>query len=871
MFAFLARSAVRRAPFTLLMWVPLVILAVILGSPLASKLGGGLPDFMTPDSSSSKAAVQIEEASGADGNGGAYVLVQTPKGAQEQDSRVLVNRVINAVKEVDDVIGVQTAYDGRGNPTMISESGDSTYIVAQIDKDAHTEDVVNHLRDATAGIAGVQVGGPAATDVQVVETVREDLTRAELMAFPILFVLALLIFRSPIAAALPVLMGGFNVFLTMFVLRGVNEYLDISIFGLNLVSALGMGLAIDYSLLMVSRYRAELGRGLDAQEALHIAVEKTSHTIVFSAATVAASLAALCLFPQKFLYSMGLGGALVSIMAAVVSVIVLPAVLRLLGTKIDFLAPKRWQRALESHNDHDGWWYRLGTFVTGKPIATALTATVLLLGMGSAVFDAKFTFMSAQDLPTSASARSIDDTLREDYDLQAQDAASVVLQTSDAATVNEIRADLDKLGGVDAVTPAVPLDSDTWLINVVPEHGPLTAEALTLVENIRAVDARGTELQVGGLTAIYHDMRASLVSLLPWVVLLIALSNMLLLAWLTRSIVLPFKSLIMNTLTVAATFGVLVVAFQWGWFAPLMGTTAQSALDMTQPVLIFALVFGLSTDYGVMVLAAIKEARDNGYSERESVVIGVSRTGRIVTAAAILFCVALGALATSRLVFIKELGFGTAAGVIIDATLVRVLLVPSLMVLLGPLNWTGPRWLTGVRKHIGRHRAPTGALARKLETEELMAKRDAARAGKADDSPQADAKDGSEAGPNIGSGVAAAAGASSVESHMAGSLAAASTEKADGSVDASAPTNTTNVTDAASSDAARRGRGFTRRRHGRGAAADQAAASSAEPSNGSADAADSPADAAEANDSNGYAGGDEPTESRRFRLRAGAR
>lgn len=830
MFAFLARSAVRRAPFTLLIWVPLVALAVILGSPLASQLGGGLPDFMTPESSSSKAATQIEDASGADGNGGAYVLVQTPAGAMEHESRVKVNRVINAVKDVDDVIGVQTAYDGPGNPTMISESGDSTYLIANIDKDAHTEDVVNHLRDATEGIAGVQVGGPAATDVQVVETVREDLTRAELMAFPVLFVLALLIFRSPIAAALPVLMGGINVFLTMFLLRGVNEYLDISIFGLNLVSALGMGLAIDYSLLMVSRYRAEMAGGREPEEALHVAVEKTSHTIVFSAATVAASLAALCLFPQRFLYSMGLGGALVSIMAAVVSVVVLPAMLRLLGPKIDFLAPKRWQRALESTNDHDGWWYRLGTFVTGKPVATALTATVLLLGMGSAVLDVKFTFMSAQDLPTAASARSIDDTLRSDYDLQAQDAASVVIQTSDAQTVDTIRGDLEQLGGVDAVAPAVPLDDDTWLVNVIPEHGPLSAEALTLVEDIRAVDTRGTEVEVGGLTAIYHDMRASLLDHLLWVVLLIAAGNMLLLTWLTRSIVLPIKSLIMNTLTVAATFGVLVVAFQWGWFAPMMGTTAQGALDMTQPVLIFALVFGLSTDYGVMVLAAIKEARDNGHGERESVVIGISRTGRIVTAAALLFCVALGALATSRLVFIKELGFGTAAGVIIDATLVRVLLVPSLMILLGRLNWAGPRWLTGIRKHIGRHRAPSGAAARRLETEELLAKTQAARAEKAKadaSAPQADTGDAGDSGGISGANVAEGG--------------------------------------AASAEAADSRHGFTRRRDVRRRRSERAATSGSSETPAREAGGIGDADASEPTQPT------EPTESRRSRLRAGAR
>jgi len=271
--------------------------------------------------------------------------------------------------------------------------------------------------------------------------------------------------------------------------------------------------------------------------------------------------------------------------------------------------------------------------------------------------------------------------------------------------VRGLHSRLTELPGQSAVTPPIALGEDTWLIDVQPAGDALADPARALVADVRALGSADARVWTSGQTSTFVDLRQSLAQRLPITVVLICLANLLVLMALTRSVVLPVKSLVMNALTIGATFGCLVLIFQRGYLAGLLGTTGQGALDVTQPILLFALVFGLSTDYGVFLLAAIKEARAEGVDDREAVILGMGRTGRIVTAAALLFCVALGALATSHLVFIKELGFGTALGVLIDATVVRALLVPSLMVLLGPLNWAAPRWLRQPRV-VPRHATP---------------------------------------------------------------------------------------------------------------------------------------------------------------------
>ncbi len=694
MFDALARWATHRAPFTLILVAPILAVAIWFGTPLADQLGGGLPDFTTPGSKSSQASEGISDATGVQGDGGVLVMVELPDGKEAASSADKVADVQERLADTDGVASTLSAYRG-GPPTMFSEDGKHTYVLVNLEEDVETHAAVTAIEDDLDGLDGVLIGGSPVVDVQVVDTVKEDLARAELAAFPVLFVLSLFIFRSLVASALPVLMGGLNIVLTLLVLRGVNEYYELSIFALNLVTALGLGLAIDYSLLVVSRFRSERAAGASVEAAVATTVRTAGHTIAFSAATVSASLAALLICPQRFLRSMAIAGGIVTLLAAVVAIFVLPAGLRLIGSRIDWLSPKRWQRRLEQPHDRQGGWFKLAERVVARPIVTVLAALVLMAGLGSVAFGAKFTFISASNLPESASARQVDDILRAEFDYQPQDDITVVIKTDDAKLAQRIRDDIVSLPGHAEVSPVMPLDAETQLVAVQPDGTALADSARDLVADIRALDTGDAELTTGGLSSIFVDMRSSLIDRLPWVIGVICLANLLVLTFLTRSFVLPIASLLMNTLTVGATFGALVLIFQDGHGAGLLGTTGQGALDLTQPVLLFALVFGLSTDYGVFILAAVKEAREAGASDREAVILGMGRTGRVVTAAALLFCVALGALATSSLVFIKELGFGTAFGVLIDATIVRVLLVPSLMVLMGWLTWAAPAWVRG--------------------------------------------------------------------------------------------------------------------------------------------------------------------------------
>jgi uncharacterized membrane protein YdfJ with MMPL/SSD domain len=707
MFIALARWVTNRPGVVLLIAIALTGVAVAFGTPLSSRLTGGSSDFDTPGSSSMQASATIERATHAQDDGGLLVMVPIPYGPTAPASRALVDQVAALVGQSPDVLATQTVYS-TGDTWMLSRDGRATYVVAQLHEDSQPEHALNDVEHRLRGIPGVTVGGSPAADAEVVQTVEQDLARAELLVFPVLFLLSLWIFRSLIASALPVVMGALNIVVTLLVLRGVNEAVHLSVFALNLVTGLGLGLAIDYSLLVVSRYRVELAAGATVQAALLRTVDTAGRTIVFSAATVSASLAALLVFRQRFLYSMAIGGAVVALLAAIFAVVVLPALLQMLGRRLDILAPRRWQRALEQPDNQAGWWFRWARRVVRRRIIFALTAAVILLGLGSFAFEVQFTFMSASELPHSATARQVDDQLRADFVYRPQDAVNVVVSTRDPSAVDQLRARLTELPGQSAVLPPTALGPGTWLIEVGPAGSPLAGPALTLVADIRALDTPQVRVWTSGQTSAFVDMRHSLVRRLPIAIGLICLANLLVLMALTRSLVLPFKSLIMSALTIAATFGCLVLVFQRGYLAGLFGTTGQGALDMTQPILLFALVFGLSTDYGVFLLAAIKEARERS-GDREAIILGMGRTGRIVTAAALLFCVTLAALTTSHLVFIKELGFGTALGVLIDATIVRAMLVPSLMAMLGALNWAAPRWL--------RHHAPaprlvnTGSLA----------------------------------------------------------------------------------------------------------------------------------------------------------------
>ena len=669
----------------------------------AGALGSGVADRLDPygaddpDKEAFIAKEKLEAAGYRDPQ--AIVLIQdadptTPEGAER------VTEIADTASGVEGVRGVSGFLETKSD-AFVSKDGQSTYVAVQFEAtdDSALQDTGEALVSEFEGDDNVLVGGNAVAQQQINENVESDLQRAELLAFPILFLLSLLFFRSLVAAALPLLIGGLAIVSTFLLLTVASEIGSISIFALNLVTGLGLGLAIDYSLFVVSRYREEIAKTGAGMPALRRTMATAGRTVAYSSVTVAGALAALAVFPQRFLYSMGIGGALVALAAALISLTVLPAILALLGDRVNSLSPKFLQRRAESDSRPatEGFWYRLSRTVMRVPGRIALASATFLIVLGIPFFNINFTSVDAQVLPEETSARMVDNELRAEFP-PFRDSPVQVYAEGSKAEVESLASEAARLDGVAEVLPPQQLDGDAWAIEVVSQNAPLDDQSQDLVASLRDVDE--TSL-VTGFTANFVDLQDSLAEHLPLVLLIVGLVTVVVLFLMTGSVVLPIKQLIMNLLGLSAVFGILVFIFQDGRLEGLLGYTSDGGLESTQPLLLFAVAFGLSTDYGVFLLSRIKEARDAGASDSESVAIGLERTGRIVTAAALLFCIAIGSFVTSEILFIKQVGLGTALAVLIDATIIRALLVPSLMELLGKWNWWAPAPLKRLHGRFG--------------------------------------------------------------------------------------------------------------------------------------------------------------------------
>ena len=680
MFDALARLADHRRRLVLIVAGVFVVFAAAYGGPVVSKLNSD-DDFEDHSSESVLARQTVERATGRSASPDMVVLVRSAEQAK-------IDRVAAALRDPG-VAAVAAPRDGR--PRLISTDGRSTYLVVTFKADVDEDALAERLQDRVEREPGVTAGGGTLAFTQVSEQVQEDLARAEMLAFPLLFLLSLVVFRSVVAALLPVIVGATTILATFVWLRLANSIEPMSVFAINLITGAGLGLAIDYSLFVVSRFREELATGADRATALHSTLRTAGRTVLFSAVTVAAAMAALLAFRLRFLYSMGVGGVLVSLTAAVVSLTLLPALLAVLGPRVNSLSLKRWQVAIARDAEHvrAGPWYRLSQWVMRRPGPIAAAAAALLIALGLPFLRIDFTGVDARVLPTDRTARVVQDALDTEFPPGRSAPIYVIARSDDPAAVRGYAQRLRGLRGVEAV--AAPERADgIWRIDVVTGARSLAEPAKQLVRDIRATDAPFPIL-VGGASAAFMDQQSSLGGSLPLALVLLCTTTLVILFVMTGSVVLPVKALLMNLLTLSAAFGLLVLIFQDGRLEGLLGFTAQGALEATQPILLFCVAFGLSTDYGVFLLTRIKEARDAGAPDREAVATGLERTGRIVTFAALLFCIAIGAFATSQVVFIKELGVGTALAVLIDAFIVRALLVPSLMALLGRWNWWAPR------------------------------------------------------------------------------------------------------------------------------------------------------------------------------------
>ncbi len=685
-------------------WVLVVAVAFFVGAAL---YGGNVASYLAPYGAKDPdtESIQTDDDLQTAGYRSASVVVLV----EDLDVTTAAGkRQLAALQEkisADPAVEGSTGWLQTRSDDFVSRDSDATYLAVTLKAtdDGQLQDDAEHLASLLADEPGVKVGGSALGQKQVNDQIEEDLRRAELLVFPLLFLLSLLFFRSLIASALPLLIGAIAIVGTWLMLRAVNEAVSISVFALNLTIGLGLGLAIDYSLFIVSRFREEIEKHGAGRQALIRTLQTAGRTVLFSSITVAAALASLIVFPQRFLYSMGIGGSLVALFAALISLTVLPAILAVLGERVNSLAPKFLQRrtAKEASTDTNGFWYRLAKWEMLRPVIVAGACTVLLLFLASPFLKIKFGDVDAQVLPKDASARQVDDFIRAEFPPYRDTPVLVVVSGGEEATAT-VTAQVQRLPGVAAVYPPRPVGSAGSLIEAVARYPSTDDRSADLVQEIRDLpEPPGAEVRVTGASARFVDFQKSLLEHLPIAAAIIIVSTLLVLFLMTGSVVLPLKQLLLNVLNLAAVFGILVWIFQDGNLEGLLDFESQGNIEQTIPILLFAVSFGLSTDYGVFLFSRIKEARDEGATDGDAVAVGLERTGRIITSAALLFAIAIGAFATSQIIFIKLNGVGGALSVLIDATIIRALLVPSLMALLGQWNWWSPRWLRRIYWRFG--------------------------------------------------------------------------------------------------------------------------------------------------------------------------
>jgi len=662
----------------------LIVLAIF-GGPAVGKLNAP-GAFNDPGSQSALAQTQIGHATGRDSYPEIVALVKAPP------SSAAVAHAAAVIKADPAVASVGVSSPGARSP-LVSRDGAQTLIAAVLRASVSQDDTVKRLTSDFRNDPAVLLGGNAVAGRQAGQQATRDLALAELITFPLLALLSLLIFRG-VGALLPLAVGAVTVFGTFAVLRVVNLALPLSPFALNLVIGLGLGLAVDYSLLFVSRFREELGHpAATPGSALAATLNSAGRTVSFSAVTVAAAMACLTVFPQRFLVSMGIGGAAVALAAAAVTLLLLPPLLHLLARRLG-----KVHLAAEG----TGRWHALARAVMRRPGRTAVGATLLMLVVAGPAAGIHWTGIDAGVLPSSQSARVVADTIALDFPGAGTNPLTIAV-TAPASAAPAVAAYAKELRGISrvlGVTPPADLGHDTWEISVGVRGAPASAAAQALVASVRAQTAP-FPVAVGGQAASLADQHAAVARTLPVALPLLAALTLVILWLMTGSVTLPVMALLTNVLTTATATGIVTFVFQDGHLASLLGSSAQSGIEQTNYLVLAAIVFGLSTDYGVFLLTRIKEAREAGRSASDAIAVGIQRTGAIVSAAAILLAVALGAFLTAKVVFLKELGLGAAAAVLIDAFLVRSLLAPAVMRLLGDAAWWSPGPLRRLHQRIG--------------------------------------------------------------------------------------------------------------------------------------------------------------------------
>ncbi|KJY22183.1 MULTISPECIES: MMPL family transporter [unclassified Streptomyces] len=725
MLRLLGAHVVRRPWLFLVAALVLVLDAILLGADLPDRLGSG----GTTDPASESARVQrVLEAHYPEQQPNLVLLVSVPEGGQVDDRALAAQgaRLAERLAFEKPVVGV-VSYWQTGLAELRSHDGRQAVIAARIvgDEDrarSALEELAPRFRGGQGELT-VRITGPLAVRDEIQSTVAEDLARSELIALPLTLIVLVWVFGGVLAAALPVLVGLVTVLATGAVLRIVTGFTEVSVFAQNLTTALGLGLAIDYALLIVRRFREELDAGAAPGDAVARTVRTAGRTVLFSALTVAVALSAMLVFPLYFLRSLAYAGITVVLVSALAALTVLPAVLALLGRRVDALTVRRRRRGTARGPVADG---RVTRLVMRRAPLVTIAVTGVLLVLGLPFLNARFGTADHRQLPASSQSRAAQESLRADFDDLPEGAVPVLLRDGGAATAEagertgRIAGKLSALAGVTRVESsagtyrdglrtevASPADSGRRtagydLLTVVAEDDTAATSAAhqDLVRVLRAaVGPDGGS--VGGPAAEVVDGKAAIGRGLAPALALVLLGTLLLVFLLTGSVVLPVLTVLLNGLSLTAMFGAVVLVFQEGALSGPLGFTATGDVEATLPVLMFCVAFGLSMDYGVFLVARIKEHHDRGGDHRASVLAGMRSTGGLITAAAVVLSVVFVSIGLSRITNTKMLGLGVALAVLVDALVVRTLLVPAVLALLGPRTWWAPAPLRRLHRRLG--------------------------------------------------------------------------------------------------------------------------------------------------------------------------
>jgi RND superfamily putative drug exporter len=716
----------------------LLVLAALYGASAANHLSPG--GFRAPNAGSTKADNILTKTFDA---GAANLVYQVSSANGVNDPAVRAAGVAATAKVAQNayasqVVSYWTAPANQAS-ALRSKDGKSGLIVAFIaGSDKLFPDraaVISRSLVGTHDGITIAAGGQGTVFDQVNTHTKDDLKTAEMIAIPLTVLALMWVFGSVIASLLPLAIGLTSIIGTMAILRGLSTFTDVSIYALNMTTAMGLALAIDYSLFIVSRYREELRGGASSEQAVRTTMQTAGRTVLFSALTVGLSLSAMLVFPVYFLTSFAYAGLAVVSLATVAALVILPAALTLLQHRTEMWDIRVYVRRLFKLPPpvvkpvEEGFWYNFAHAVMKRALPVGLTVTAILMALGLPFLHARFAYPDDRVLPTTASAHQVGNDLRANYAANAASTIDAVVPnvSGNPAAVGQYASQVSQLTGVTSVSsaagvyvhgervapatgPAMTKDNATYLA-VHTDVDPVSGAGKSLLAAVKQVHAPWTVL-FSGYTAVNHDSLQALGDALPYALGLIALATFVVLFLFTGSVVLPIKALVLNMLSLSATFGAMVWIFQQGHFGSLYPQlTTTGYLVPTMPPLMFCLAFGLSMDYEVFLLSRIREAwldsDQTSADNTQAVALGLGRTGRIVTAAALLMAIVFAPMATSSVSFMMLFGTGLTLAVLMDATIVRGVLVPSFMRLAGRWNWWAPKPLAKLHERFGLAEGPS--------------------------------------------------------------------------------------------------------------------------------------------------------------------